>query len=165
MKFIFVAQIMLLLFASLAAQKNVPAEPSPAQSFVSVLANPEKYDGKQISLTGFLHVQFEDSALYLSKDDADYLNLMNAVWITYSKSPRREWRCPQNEPVGLSIDYFNGKYVTVSGTFNMKERGHLGAFAGTLEDVTWLIENRRWYDGSTKVVKQDRDGRIKDKCE
>jgi hypothetical protein len=167
MKFISLVSTILLFAACVAAQKSVLSEPylMHPPPLVSVLANPEKYDGKRVTVTGFLHFQFEDSALYLSKDDGDYLNLENAIWIRYSDSPRRVWRCPQNEPAGLDNDYFNGKYVTLTGTFNMKERGHLAAFSGTLENVTSIVEERRWYDGSRKVVKQDKDGRISDKCQ
>jgi len=166
MQFISVALIILLFVVCIAAQKSVFAEPYLLHppSLVSVLANPEKYDGKRVMVTGFLHFQFEDSALYLSKEDADYLNGKNALWVRYNFAAKLDWRCGEKFPSTLGLSYFDARYVTLSGTFNMKEYGHMGAFSGVLEDVVSVSEQRRWFDGKKNVVDQDKDGRIKDKC-
>src|SRR4051794_10776104 len=42
-------------------------------SLVQLLANPERYHNKPVSLEGFLHVEFEECGIYLSRDDANYL--------------------------------------------------------------------------------------------
>jgi hypothetical protein len=166
MKLLFSASFFVFSALSVAAQNSVLTEPYLLHppSLVSVLANPEKYDGKRITVTGFLHVQFEDSGLYLSKEDADYLITENALWVRYSTDAKLDWRCGEKFPSTLGLSYFDRRYVTLSGTFNMKERGHMGAFSGVLEDVVSVLEQRRWFDGKKKVVNQDKDGRIKDKC-
>ncbi len=166
MKLLFSISICVFFVVTITAQKSVLSEPYLLHppSLVSVLANPEKYDGKRITVTGFLHFQFEDSGLYLSKEAADYLITENSIWVRYSTDAKLDWRCGEKFPATLGLSYFDGRYVTLSGTFNMKERGHMGAFSGVLEDVVSVREQRRWFDGNKKVVNQDKDGRIKDKC-
>lgn len=34
-------------------------------SLIQLIANPEKYDGKQVAVVGFLRLEFEGNALYL----------------------------------------------------------------------------------------------------
>lgn len=145
------------LILTVSAQQNV--------SFVSLLATPEKYDGKKVRVSGVLHFQFEDSALYFHKDDADYLHLANGIWISYAEKRVLDPRCKKDfVAFGSKADYFDGRYVSVEGTFNMKQRGHLSAFAGTIEEVTLVFEERRWFDGSRKVALMDGDGRILNDC-
>ena len=139
---------------------------------IHLIANPEKYDGKRVRLRGFLHYQFEDSALYLSKDDADYLNSANAIWIRYDKTVKLEILVCKNikeitKPTADDFKYFDGRYVTVEGIFNMKGRGHLGVFSGELDNVVRLEEDRQWFDGKKEVAVIDKDGKVvsKDKCQ
>lgn len=138
---------------------------------IHLIANPEKYDGKRIRLHGFLHYQFEDSALYLSKDDADYLNSANAIWIRYDETVKLEILICKDikeiaKPTPNDFKYFDGRYVVVEGIFNMKNHGHLGVFSGALENVVRLEEQRQWFDGQKKVAEIDKDGKVvsKDKC-
>src|SRR5436190_24164697 len=51
-------------------------------SLIRVLANPEKYDGKRIQLTGYYSKSFESVGLFLSKADARVGNIQNAIWVT-----------------------------------------------------------------------------------
>lgn len=134
-------------------------------SFVNLLTNPEKYDGKKVTVSGVLHFQFEDSTLYFHKEDADYLTLENGVWINYAASPKLTPMCDKEfAAIGSKIDYFDGKYVSITGTFQMKEHGHLGAFAGSIVDVSDVFEKRRWFDGSKNVASSKDDGRTWNDC-
>ena len=65
-----------------AGQSNDPV------SLIQLIANPEKYDGKQVQVVGFLRLEFEGNALYLHEDD--YTNNLygNAVGIGVTK----EWK-------------------------------------------------------------------------
>lgn len=146
---------------TLIAQQNRLTE----VSFVSLLANPEKYDGKRVRISGFLHVQFEDNAIYLHKDDADHLIGDNALWVDYVEKPSLEPVCKDKfSSSGANARFFDGRYVLIEGKFNMKRRGHLGAFSGTIEEVSRVLELRRWFDGTRKVTVIDNNGRLKDDC-
>jgi hypothetical protein len=161
--------LILLLCGITWGQKSILSEPYLLKppSLINVLANPERYDGKRISISGFLHYQFEDSALYFSKSDADYLITENAIWIRYGEKPIIDAiECKGKSKASTSnLDYLDGHYVSLEGTFNMNERGHMGAFSGTLENVVRVSEQRRWFDGKKKIA-NFKDGRITPtKCE
>lgn len=121
-------------------------------SFVQLLANPERFHGRKVTIVGYLHWRFEDASLYLSKLDADYLNSANAVWIRFADSVRRRTSRPVRKlELQHSLAYFDSKYVSLTGIFNKDERGHLGGFAGTLDSVYVVSEMRRFYDGKAKL--------------
>ena len=105
--------VSLILLASVSGTpQGVPAESffAPQVSIVHLVANPEKYDGKRVQVFGYLHVRFEDSALYLSKDDADHLIGVNAVWVKYdpaAKLDRLDGKEIESRSVG-DLRYFDG---------------------------------------------------------
>jgi hypothetical protein len=116
-------------------------------SMVALLANPGTYQDVRVTATGYLHVQFEDNGLYLSKTDADYLISDNALWIEFADSVRMLPLDPaghKNSP--LTLEYFNNKYVRLTGTFDMHGRGHMGVFQGELRQVNAVVERQRWFD-------------------
>ena len=128
-------------------------------SLVQLLANPDQYHGKRVRVTGFLHSKFEDSALYLSKADGDHLVGSNGFWIEYADDVRF-MPTTQSRSDSINSVYFDGKYVTADGVFNKDTRGHLSSFAGTIEEVDRVVENRRWYNGSEELWRQDTEGQF-----
>ena len=134
---------------------------TPPISIVRLLANPEKFDGSRVTISGYLHLQFEDAALYLSRSDADYLCSSNALWVEVSDSVRMFpiGREGQEDTVRTN-KYFDFKHVTLSGTFRSAKHGHMGAFPGTIESVDVLIEDRQWYDGPTALWKETGHGLV-----
>lgn len=86
----FIAVFLLLAPATLQAQAQdadslltrllTPDYPSPPQvSVLHLIAHPERYHERMVVVSGYLHNQFEDHALYLSKEDADYGVRANAI--------------------------------------------------------------------------------------
>jgi hypothetical protein len=121
-------------------------------SFVQLLANPDRFHGRKVTILGYLHWRFEDASLYLSKLDADYMNSANAVWVRLADSVRwRTSRPTRRLDLRHSLAYFDGKYVSLTGVFNHDERGHLGGFAGTLDSVYVISEMPRIYDGKARL--------------
>src|SRR5690349_3580523 len=115
-------------------------------SLLRLLANPEKYDGKKVRISGFLHVQFEDNAIYFHKDDADHLIGSNALWVDYIENPNLQPICKDKfASSGANVTFFDGRYVLIEGQFNMRRRGHMGAFSGTIEKASRVLELRRWF--------------------
>ena len=113
-------------------------------SLVALLANPEKYDGKLVGVYGYLHKKFEDSALYLSKMDGDFLIGKNALWVNYGK--KVGWQ-PNSKTEIKSVKYFDCRHVLVVGQFDTQSRGHLGSYSGALKNVERVMELIRHYDG------------------
>jgi hypothetical protein len=92
-------------------------------SMIQLIANPQQYDGKPIRVMAFLNLEFEGNALYLHREDFDKSILANAVWISLDDQQIR------------TSKKFSGGYVLVEGVFNAKDRGHLGIFSGSIQQI------------------------------
>ncbi len=112
-------------------------------SMVQLLSNPQYFHQKRVRVSGFLHQQFEDSCLYLSKEDADYLNGRQGLWIRFGDRVTKQ----PDQPVPR----FDSKRVLIEGIFNKDEHGHMGAAAGAIERVSRIMEERQWFDGAKKL--------------
>ena len=123
----------LLLLASITAACSeqrqpslVPSQPLSAQgqprnvSIIHLISTPERYDGQVVRVIGFYRAEFEGTAIYLHREDYDHGLSGNGLWL--SKTDRE---CDL-------------KYVIVEGRFNARDRGHMGAFGGTIDEVTRL---------------------------
>ena len=127
-------------------------------SLVRVIANPDQFDGFRVQASGYFHYRFEDCGLYLSKADADHLLGKNAVWVRFGGGVRMVTIVSLAGRTRVdSLTYFDGKYVTLTGTFDKSDLGHMGAFSGSLKDVDVILEDRQWYDGRKNLWKHKRD--------
>ena len=97
-------------------------------SLVKLIANPEKYNGKRIQVIGYLHLEFEGNAIYLHEEDFKHSMSENSFWVNFSNNLTKK----------QDINKFNDKYVIVIGTFKANEKGHLGMFGGTLDNIVRL---------------------------
>jgi hypothetical protein len=139
-------------------QRGAPAGSASATqvSLVRLIARPEPYHGKRVRVSGFLHQKFEDSALYLSKADADHLITANAIWVRYDPKVQLE----PEEGSAKDLDYFDGRPVMLEGIFNMNQHGHRGAFSGVLERVVRVLEESRTYDGRERFKGSNKQGAL-----
>jgi hypothetical protein len=132
--------IILALLINSTALRSAQKQPESV-SIIRLIATPEKYQGKFVRIEGYLHNQFEDSAIYLSKDDADHLINKNALWVRYAEKAQKQALYSEQEPDNLR--YFDRKYVLIEGVFNEYDHGHLGAYAGSIKKVTRIMELTR----------------------
>jgi hypothetical protein len=111
------------------------ADDSEYVSLVRVIANPERYDEKVITLHGFLSLDFEGTALYLHSEHYERGMGKEAVWLTLD---RQTWKAKQG---------VHRQYVLITGKFDAQETGHLGLFSGGLRDITRIqplpVDRRR----------------------
>lgn len=103
--------------------KRYPNEECQA-SIVQILAHRNRYHDKQVQIMGYLRVQFEGTAIYLSKEDADYGITRNGFWIDLSKDAVK----------------YDRKYVLVEGTFDKNSLGHMSLWQGTITRITRIVE-------------------------
>ena len=94
-------------------------------SMISLIANPEKYDNKMVTVIGVGNLEFEGNKVCLSKNDLDYHISGNCFWLELSEET------PYEEAKNL-----NGKYVIIEGTFDVKNKGHFGRYSGTITNIT-----------------------------
>ncbi len=104
-------------------------------SIIELLANPTKYDGKEVQLIGFLRLEFEGDAIYLHQEDFEHAIFKNAIWID-----------PPRDLSEKQIAEVNDKYVICQGIFRSRDHGHMGMFSGSLTHITrlesWRIQRR-----------------------
>jgi hypothetical protein len=107
-------------------------------SFVAVLAAPERYHQKKIRLEGFLHVEFEGDAIYLSKDDADHLITRNGLWVDFDK---------KTFPLGpKGLKQFHRKWVLIEGVVDMNLTGHMSGWTAGIKEIDRIDELKRYYN-------------------
>ncbi len=93
-------------------------------SIVQILAHPDRYHGRTVLVQGYLRVEFEGTAIYLSKEDADYGMTCNAFSVVLSKKSAK----------------YDRKHVLLEGRFDKNCRGHYGMFQGTIDHITRVVE-------------------------
>jgi hypothetical protein len=92
-------------------------------SLLQLIATPERYDGRVVRVEGYLRLEFEESVLYLHKEDSEQMLSRNAVWISFG-------------PQSSKANGLRNQYVIVEGKFRSDKHGHMGAFVGAIEEVT-----------------------------
>ena len=130
-----------LLLCSLTAL--AAADDAISISMIRLLADPGKFHGKRVWVTGYLHQKFEDSALYFSKEDADYLNGDNALWVSFGYGPTIKPAAEFDKNSKVALPAFDCRYVLIEGIVDTFERGHKGEFSGTIRDVSRVMEESR----------------------
>jgi hypothetical protein len=89
-----------------AQPRHTPDVPdAPLVSLVRLLANPEKFDEKRITVAGWANIEFEGDALYLHEEDFRRVLLANAVSLSIPDDVRTPIRDQQG-------------YMGVVGTFH-----------------------------------------------
>lgn len=91
--------------------------------FVDLLKTPEKYDGKVVSITGYVTIEFEGNALYIDSKSQKFASYEKGVWLEIAKTP-------------FEIKKYNGSKVLVKGIFKLSNKGHMGLWRGALEKVS-----------------------------
>lgn len=99
-------------------------QPCVAAKLEDILAQPARYHGRRIRITGYHHSEFEHSSL--------------------SAGPDSVWKCEESVWLGgmshfANPDDFvshNDAFITVEGTFTAGRSGHLGLWAGKIDRLT-----------------------------
>lgn len=96
--------------------------PAPSPSLLQLLADPSRYHDRKVQVLGYCRLEFEGLAIFLHKEDYTY-GLGNMVWLELDLK---------------DITFARRKitYCLVEGTYNAKNRGHLGMFSGAIEQIT-----------------------------
>jgi hypothetical protein len=129
--------IVLLIFCSIKtiAQNDTIAEPKQIKerpktvevSIITLIANPEKFYGKRVTITGYMSSEFEGTAIYLSREDYDNQIYKNSIFLLIGK--------------GDNYQYYHKEYVTLDGIF-IEGNGHMGLFSGMLKDVSYIRKRK-----------------------
>jgi hypothetical protein len=81
-------------------------------SMITVISNPSNYDGKEVTITGWLDAFApDDYVLFFSEKHAIYMDTGNAMPV------KNEWR----SDAGYSLDYCPIGYISITGTISMND--------------------------------------------
>jgi hypothetical protein len=97
-------------------------------SLLQILANPRVWHGRRVRLAGFVNLEFEGDALYLSREDFDQALYPNSLWI--------------NVPdilVGPNHPDTHRGYAMIEGTINSDDHGHMGLWPASLDSITAFV--------------------------
>ena len=98
---------------------STPVKDPQEVSLVQLIANPDRFEGRPVTVIGYFHLGFEHSALYLNKDDYQNDIRPNSLWVDSTR------------PIEI-----NDGYVLATGIFTQTLKGHLGAWPGSICNVT-----------------------------
>jgi hypothetical protein len=129
-RFLLLVCVTLLVPAACVLADMVIADGVISTSLIRVLAHPTEYNGKRIHLIGYYHSAFEESALYLTKDDATQLNTQNGVWIGDTAANADTNR----------VNLVKEGFVRVIGTFKYSKHGvgHKNLWPAEMKDITFF---------------------------
>jgi hypothetical protein len=91
---------------------------------LELLAQPERWRGRRVAVEGYLHLEPEGSALYLSAEDYQRRNFRRALLATSSLRDVLGPTCKCNDQDVLLI-----------GMYDPSDRGHTGAWGGAVKDI------------------------------
>jgi hypothetical protein len=117
--------VLLVALLSFFPSEGVGADAQVARvSIVELIATPRAWDGKRVRVQGFCHAEFEETGLYLHREDSDLRNSLNGVWLEIEASQYK--KC-------------NEQFVIVEGRFDAGPDDHVGIWRGRLRDVTKML--------------------------
>lgn len=96
-------------------------------SIVELLANPEKYHGKMVAVSGYINLEFESNAIHLSRDHYEYMLGGTFIWLDVSEL--------KLDPVDRD---FRQGYGYVQGVFDRYDGGHYRICSGGIGSITKL---------------------------
>jgi len=114
---IFIMSIMCSLNVK-AQQKDGPI----SISIISLLANPEKYNGQTIRIVGYVSIEAEGTAIFLHREDKVHSIFKNAIALHLNSRDLDKSK------------KLNANYVMIEGVFD-SNTGPMGLYGGSIHSV------------------------------
>lgn len=95
-------------------------------SLVSVIAYPDRYHKKNITLKGYFTMETEGQAIFISKNDYQTMIFKNAIYLYVDYKSISK----------MNIEEPYKGYVQIEGTFNKNLKGSYGFYSGGIENIT-----------------------------
>lgn len=103
---------------------NCQSNPRPlVVSMIQLIATPERFDGKLVSVVGFLRLSQEANLLYFDKSSYDNVMLENTLWLDPTEEMERD------------REHLEMKYVRIEGIFRLGNKMRNNVSAGGITDI------------------------------
>lgn len=111
------------------------SEPDPEWvSLINLIATPERYHNKEVFFRAYVTVEFENMSLCLTEHT---LSSKDCLWLDIEQSPSSGARDPDRyKAIQAAWRHVNRQPVSVHGTFDKDNTGHLGGWSGAVKSVT-----------------------------
>ena len=117
--------------------KKAEYKPLETASIFALIANPEKYHGRRISVVGVFLIHFDRIALYATKDHLEADDFSSMIWVELPK-------CVTLDDAERMSEW-QGMFVRIDGVFNAQ---HKNFAAGTMQQVELV---KPWYTEAKKT--------------
>jgi hypothetical protein len=94
-------------------------------SVIDLIARPREYHRQNVQLAGWVNLEFEGNAVYLSRADWEHAIYRNGLWLDLPDSLR-------------FVRDFKPRYMLVEGRFVADRTGHFGMWSGSITDIKRL---------------------------
>ena len=129
----------LLVTTLLTTSLSFAADTSPFPEWVSLInliATPEKYHNKEVSFSAYVTVEFEDMSICLTEHT---LSSKECLWLDIKPPQGTTGQdVGRYKAIEVAWRYVNRQVVSVQGTFDKDNTGHLGGWSGAVKNVTWV---------------------------
>jgi hypothetical protein len=95
-------------------------------SLIQLIATPDAFDGKLVRVYGFVRIEHEGTAVYLHRDDCEFMLTRNGLWLAANDVA----------PEGSKESLVNNHYALIEGQFDAKNKGHLALWSGSIDKIT-----------------------------
>jgi hypothetical protein len=111
-------------------ESSVPSESAMLSDIETILDRPSVYDGKLVRVQGAAIVRFEASFICPSPET---LSAPDSSKNCLSLAPG------ESDGIAYDIRQLDGKTVEITGWFDAKSFGHMGAYGGTISAISGKV--------------------------
>ena len=102
-------------------------------SVAQLTSEPSVFHGKQVSVSGYAQIQFENDVLCPQRQP---VTSRSCIWLNYDDGPyESEADMARYDAAEERWRSFDGKRIRVVGTFDARDTGHLGSTSGGLHHI------------------------------
>jgi hypothetical protein len=128
MKLSSLALAFLLTAATTSRPSEVGRRIAAPVSVLQLVAVPEKYDGKSVSVVGYLELQVENDVIYLHREDRDFGLYANSLRVEF------EPKLTEKEKSMCNLHY-----VYVRGKFDANDKGPHSDMGGSIKQAEAIL--------------------------
>lgn len=108
-------------------------EPGLSVSMIQLIANPDQYHGKRVFLSAFATIEFENMSLCMTREPA---SPKDCLWLEITPAPHDSAADLKHfKAATKKWQRFNRKLISIRGTFDKNDTGHLGGWSGAIKDI------------------------------
>ena len=109
-----------------ASDLNRNGEMLTSVSMIELIANPQKFDGQRVIISGFVRLEFEGNAIYLHEEDYRNILWKNGLALKMTLAQQKQYADR------------GSKYCNVIGTFHAVSPGYFSLWSGGLSNITFM---------------------------